>query len=115
MVMQAATLGRNGVQDFILLRCSAVILVAYAIYIVGFLILTPELTYQAWTGFFGCLATKVFSLITLIAFLVHAWIGLWQVLTDYVKPAGLRGTLQFVLNVVILAYVGTGIFVLWGV
>ncbi|MBD1389644.1 succinate dehydrogenase, hydrophobic membrane anchor protein [Neiella sp. HB171785] len=115
MVMQAATLGRNGVQDFILLRCSAVILAAYAIFVVGFFVLTPELSYQSVTSFFAHLGTKVFSLIALIAFLAHAWIGLWQVLTDYVKPAGLRGTLQFVLNVVILAYVGTGIFVLWGV
>ncbi|MBW8190344.1 succinate dehydrogenase, hydrophobic membrane anchor protein [Neiella marina] len=115
MVMQAATLGRNGVQDFILLRCSAIILALYAIFIVGFLALTPELTYQSWAGFFGHIGTKVFSFVALIAFLAHAWIGLWQVLTDYVKPAGMRGMLQFLLNVVILAYVGFGIFALWGV
>ncbi|MCM2679950.1 succinate dehydrogenase, hydrophobic membrane anchor protein [Echinimonas agarilytica] len=115
MVMQASSLGRNGVQDFILLRCSAILLLAYTIYIVGYLVCTPEMTYEVWSGFFACMTTKVFTLITLIAFLVHAWIGLWQVLTDYVKPAGLRGSLQFVLNVVILAIVASGIFVLWGV
>ena len=31
--------------------------------------------------------------------LVHAWIGLWQVLTDYVKCTKLRvGALQFLLT-----------------
>lgn len=115
MVMQTSTLGRNGVQDFILIRCSAVILAAYTLFIIGFFLITPELTYTVWAGFWACLFTKVFSLIALLALLAHAWIGLWQVLTDYVKPALMRGLLQFVLNVVILAMVGSGVFILWGV
>ena len=115
MVMQVTSLGRNGVQDFILLRSSAVILTCYTLFILGFIIFTPELTFHTWSAFWACLFTKVFTLIALLSLLVHAWIGLWQVLTDYVKPALLRGVLQFLLNVVILAMVGSGIFILWGV
>jgi succinate dehydrogenase / fumarate reductase, membrane anchor subunit len=40
---------------------------------------------------------------------------LWQVLTDYVKPAGLRASIQFILNLIAFAYVAVGLFVLWGV
>lgn len=115
MVMQATSLGRNGVQDFLLLRASAVLLAAYAIFILGFFLTSPELSYAVWAEFWSCLLTKVFTLVALMALLAHAWIGLWQVLTDYVKCALLRGILQFVLNVVILAMVGSGVFVLWGV
>ncbi len=42
-------------------------------------------------------------------------IGLWQVLTDYIKPVGLRGALQFALVVVLFVYLMTGFVVLWGV
>ncbi len=115
MVTNAASLGRSGVQDFILIRASALILTAYSLFMVGFFICTPELTYAKWSELFSCLSVKVFTLITLLALLVHAWIGLWQVLTDYVKPTGVRISLQFLLNIAALAYVATGIFVLWGV
>lgn len=115
MVNQSAVLGRNGVQDFILLRSSAVILALYSVFLFGFFLFSPELTYASWTAFFSHLGTKVFTLLALIALLIHAWIGMWQVLTDYVKPPLLRGGLQFIINVMLICYVATGLFVLWGI
>jgi succinate dehydrogenase / fumarate reductase membrane anchor subunit len=47
--------------------------------------------------------------------MVHTRIGLWQVLTDYVKCAKLRAVLGFVLNLMAVAYVAIGLIVLWGV
>ena len=76
---------------------------------------TPDLTFEAWQGLFGNLAMKVFTLIALVCIMVHARIGLWQVLTDYVKNAKLRAVLGFVLNLMAVAYVAIGLIVLWGV
>ncbi|MEP0494292.1 MAG: succinate dehydrogenase, hydrophobic membrane anchor protein, partial [Paraglaciecola sp.] len=42
-------------------------------------------------------------------------IGMWQVLTDYVKAPGLRAFIQFILNLIAFVYVAVGLFVLWGV
>jgi succinate dehydrogenase / fumarate reductase membrane anchor subunit len=47
--------------------------------------------------------------------MVHTRIGLWQVLTDYVKNAKLRAILGFFLNLMAFAYVAVGFFVLWSV
>lgn len=115
MVTNAGTFGRSGVHDFVLIRASAIVMTLYVVFLLGFLIVTPDLSYRAWTGFFGHLGVKVFTLITLISVLVHAWIGIWQVLTDYIKPAGLRAALQFVFNIALLAYVISGFVILWGV
>ena len=115
MVNNAATVGRSGVHDFILLRASAVILAAYTFYILGFFLITPEVTYDVWQGFFSGLCTKVFTLLALFGLLVHAWIGAWQVLSDYVKPALLRGVLQFLFAVLLLAYLVMGFLTVWGV
>mgnify|MGYP000029125584 CR=1 FL=1 len=115
MVNNAATVGRSGVHDFILLRASAVILAVYTFYILGFFITTPEVTFEIWQGFFANLCTKVLTVLALFSLLIHAWIGVWQVLSDYVKPAFLRGVLQFFFAVTLLAYLVAGLLTVWGV
>lgn len=114
MVTNAASLGRSGVHDFILIRASAVILALYTFFLVGYMALTP-VSYEAWHGLFSCLPMKVFTLLALVAVLVHAWIGSWQVLTDYVKSTSLRGALQFVFVVTAFCYLAAGILIVWGV
>lgn len=42
-------------------------------------------------------------------------IGMWQVLTDYVKPLALRLMLQLVIVVALVVYVIYGFVVVWGV
>lgn len=115
MVKNAATLGRSGVHDFILLRASALVLASYLIFIVGFLVCTPSVDFAVWKGLFSGVAMKVYTLMALLAVLVHGWIGLWQVLTDYVKSAGLRAAGQYAVILVLLAYLFAGVVILWGV
>lgn len=115
MVNNAATVGRSGVHDFILLRASALILAAYALFMAYFFISTPEVTYEIWQGLFSGLCFKVFTILTIFAVLIHAWIGIWQVLSDYVKCAKLRGLLQFLFAVTLLSYFVGGMLTVWGV
>ena len=115
MVLNQATLKRDGVQDYVSLRTTALIISAYAIFIIGYFLAMPEVTYDAWTGLFSNLAMKGATLITLVCIMVHTRIGLWQGLTDYVKGAKLRAFLGFVLNLMAIAYVAVGLIVLWGV
>ena len=109
MVSNASALGRNGVHDFILVRATAIVLTLYIFATSG------ELTYEVWIGFFASAFTKVFTLLALFSILIHAWIGMWQVLTDYVKPLALRLMLQLVIVVALVVYVIYGFVVVWGV
>lgn len=115
MVRNAATVGRSGPHDFILVRVTALVMLAYAIFMVTFLATTADLSYAIWRDLFSAIWVKVFTLLALISLTAHAWIGLWQVLTDYVKPAGTRLFLQFFLNITAIAYLLIGAVVLWGV
>lgn len=115
MVSNASALGRNGVHDFILIRATAIVLTLYIIYMVAFFVTSGELSWEAWTGFFSAAFTKVFTLLALFSILIHAWIGLWQVLTDYVKPLAVRLILQLAVVVVLLVYFIYGFVVVWGV
>ncbi|MEC5342118.1 succinate dehydrogenase membrane anchor subunit [Brenneria populi] len=114
MVSNASALGRNGVQDWLLLRASAIVIVLYVIYLIGFVVSADSITYEVWRAFFSMALTKVFTLLTLFSILVHAWIGMWQVLTDYIKPLALRLTLQLAIVVALLVYVIYGTVVVWG-
>ncbi|WP_034913421.1 succinate dehydrogenase membrane anchor subunit [Erwinia sp. 9145] len=114
MVSNASSLGRNGVHDWLLLRAAAIIIALYVIYILGFFVVSDTLTFETWHAFFASTTTKVFTLLTLFSILVHGWIGMWQVLTDYIKSLALRLTLQLVVIVALLVYAIYGTVVVWG-
>ncbi|GAB6260060.1 MULTISPECIES: succinate dehydrogenase, hydrophobic membrane anchor protein [Photobacterium] len=114
MVSNVSTVGRNGVHDFILVRATAIILTLYTIYMVCFFAFGPELNYETWTAFFSQLSTKVFTMLALVSVLIHGWIGMWQVLTDYIKPALLRAGLLLAIVAVLFGYLFSGFFILWG-
>lgn len=115
MVNNIATVGRSGIHDFILIRASAIILTLYTFLLLGFFLTTPEVTFDVWKDFMGCLPVKIFTVLAIFAILIHAWIGVWQVLSDYVKPALLRGGLQFFFAVLLLVYAVGGFLTVWGV
>ncbi|CAQ85065.1 MULTISPECIES: succinate dehydrogenase membrane anchor subunit [Photorhabdus] len=115
MVSNASALGRTGIHDWLLLRASAIIIVLYVIYILGFVAITSDITYEVWRGFFSSSITKVFTVLALFSILAHAWIGMWQVLTDYVKPLALRLVLQLAIVVALMAYLIYGTIVVWGI
>ena len=114
MVSNASALGRNGIHDWLLLRASAILITLYIVYILGFILMTDTLTYDIWRGFFASSFTKVFTLLTLLSIHVHGCIGMWQVLTDYVKSLSVRLIGQLVIVVVLLAYALYGTVVVWG-
>lgn len=114
MVSNASALGRNGIHDWLLLRAAAMVMTLYVIYILGFLVMSGTLTFDIWRDFFASSFTKVFTLLTLFSILVHGWIGMWQVLTDYIKPLALRLMLQLVVVVALLVYAIYGTVVVWG-
>lgn len=113
MVKNVSSFGRNGVHDYLLIRASAIIMVLYTLYLVSFCAFT-DISYVGWSEFFGSTFTKVFTMLALVSVLIHGWIGLWQVLTDYIKCSKLRAGLQLVVIAVLLGYFFSGLFVLWG-
>ncbi|UTF60336.1 succinate dehydrogenase, hydrophobic membrane anchor protein [Gilvimarinus sp. DA14] len=121
MVTAITNLGRSGLYDWLIQRLSAVAMTAYVVFLVVYLVINPDLDFAQWRSLFDQLWMRVFSLITLLSIVAHAWIGLWAVLTDYITPMTLGGKAtvvrvfaQVVLGVVALTYTVWGIEILWG-
>ena len=51
----------------------------------------------------------------MVALLWHAWVGVRNILMDYVKPVEPAAHAQVVVIVLLIGYVGWTIQVLWGV
>ena len=115
MVTSITSFGRSGLYDWMIQRVTAVILLAYTIFMIGYLLLNPGLDYAQWSSLFECTSMRIFTLLALLSMAAHAWIGLWSVTTDYIKPTGIRFVVQSVCGLLTFIYVVWGIQILWGV
>ena len=115
MVKQPTISRRNGVRDYLLVRLSALVLASWVLFLFGYLLCHPQLDYLSWKGLFAQLPMKVFTLLALVSILVHAWNGLWQMITDYLKCTSLRAVALAVVSLLVLGYFGAGLLIVWGV
>ena len=120
MVTAVTNFGRSGLSDWLVQRLSAVVLLAYTVFICWFLLTTPDLGYQQWKALFEQTAMRVFSVAALLSVVVHAWIGLWSITTDYMtermmgpRGNGLRWTAQLGGGLLLFTYLVWGLQVLW--
>lgn len=114
MVTQITSFGRSGLYDWMMQRISALVLAVYSIFIIGYLLLNPDLTHEQWSGLFEMTSMRIFSLLALLSVGIHSWIGLWSVSTDYIKATGVRFFFQSLCGLVMFIYVVWGVQVLWG-
>lgn len=114
MVTNITNFGRSGLSDWLIQRVSALILMLYTIFVVGYLLFTPDLDYLTWSGLFDQTWMRIFSLLAFLSLAAHAWIGLWTVVTDYIKPTGIRFAVQVAIILAIFVFLVWGVQVLWG-
>lgn len=119
MVTAVTSMGRSGLYDWLIQRVSAVILLAYFLFIGTVVVCGVD--YAAWKDLFTQTWMRIFSLAALLSLGAHAWVGLWSVFTDYftermMGTAGnvIRLVAQIVCGIIMFIYVVWGIQILWG-
>ena len=122
MITNVTSFSRSGLSDWLLQRVTAVVMAAYTVFITAYLLFNSGLEYSQWLGLDSHIAMKIFNVLTVLSIAVHAWIGLWAVLTDYVterllgpKATVLRIFLQLGMITVTLVYVIWALDIVWGI
>lgn len=115
MVTNVTSYSGNGLKDWLLQRVSAYVLGLYVLFLLGVYFYYPTITFSVWQGLFSQLWVKVFTLLAFISVVLHAWIGIWTVLTDYVKVTGLRLIIEAVFMLALVSYLIWAIVILWSV
>lgn len=104
---------RRGYKDWIAQRATALLIGGYSVFLLFYLVLTPDLAYEQWVLLFSHVWMRVLTVLVLLAVCWHAWIGLWTILTDYVKCGVARMILQVGIIVLLAGYVIWCLDVLW--
>lgn len=119
--MKSATgLTGSGSRDWFVQRISAVVLAVYTVVITGWILFHGGFNYEQWSGFMMTLPMKILSLLAVLSLAAHAWIGMWQVFTDYVttrqmgpSASGLRLVLTTAVIIAVFVFVIWGIQIFW--
>jgi len=120
VVTNVTSLTRSGLSDFVVQRVSAVVLVLYTLCLLGWFATTAELSHAVLVEFFGRISMQIFSTLAVLSTAAHAWIGMWTVGTDYIRPhyfgahaTSWRLLYQGGVLIVLFLYVAWGLQVFW--
>ncbi len=101
-----------GLRDWLAQRITAAIMALYTV-IMAMVFLNNSFTYGSWKALFAQGWMRVATLLFAVSLAWHAWVGVRDILMDYVKPDGLRLALQVGTLLVLAVYVGWAIQILW--
>lgn len=99
----------SGFRAWLVQRVSGLYLAVYFIYLFFHFTLSPPATYTAWRTWLADPVVSVGMALFFLALLLHAWVGVRDVVIDYVHALPLRLT---VLSLVALLLVGCGFWLL---
>jgi succinate dehydrogenase / fumarate reductase membrane anchor subunit len=102
-----------GLRDWLSQRVTAIVMFLYTALWLGIVLWHGGLDHSTWRGLFANDAFRIATFLFMVSLLVHAWVGVRNILMDYAKPAGLRLALQVIVIGVLVAYAGWTIQVLW--
>jgi succinate dehydrogenase / fumarate reductase membrane anchor subunit len=114
MVDNVLSLSSRGLRDWLIQRVTAIIIGIYALVVVGFLLLHPQVLFDEWQMLFSFNAFKIFSFLVLFSIVLHAWIGMWTVFTDYIKCSYFRLCLLVLVAILFFCCLAWGVVILWG-
>ena len=102
-----------GMRDWLAQRITAVIMVVYTLVLAYVLLRGQPMTHSAWRDLFTHGAMRVATLLFALSLAWHAWVGARDILMDYIKPDALRLALQILTLLLIAAYIGWTVEILW--
>ena len=103
-----------GLRDWLMQRITAVVIALYLLLLLGLLLFKPGMNLGAWQALFSHTWFKLVTFTALISVLLHAWVGMRDIIMDYVRPTGVRLTLEVLVAVSLVLYTGWSIQILWG-
>ncbi len=115
MVKSVLSVAHSGLRDWIIQRTSAIAMALYSIFLIGYVITTPGISFAEWHGLFTQVWMKVATIVIVLCMLYHAWIGMWTIYTDYVKPWVIRCVLNALTIFLLLACFVWAVLILWSV
>ena len=109
-----ATGAHYGLNDWLMQRITAVVIALYLVAMLGILLFNPGMDLAAWQGLFSHTSVRLLTFAALISVFLHAWVGMRDIIMDYIRPTAIRLTLEVLVIGSLVLYTGWAIQILWG-
>jgi len=102
-----------GLRDWLSQRVTASLMALFTLAVIVQVLLPGEMGYDKWAGIFAHQWMRVLTFVVIASMGVHVWVGIRDVLMDYVKPVGARLGLQVATIVWLVGCAGWAVQVIW--
>ena len=105
-----------GLRDWLAQRVTAALMALFTAVVLAQVIFSKgPMGYYQWAGIFSSQWMKTLTFTIILALLYHVWVGMRDIWMDYIKPVGIRLSLQVFSIVWLVGCAGWAIQVLWRV
>jgi len=114
MVRREATGAHYGLRDWLMQRITALAIGIYVVVLLGVLLTTPGMDVSRWQMIMANQPFRLATFVALISVFLHAWVGMRDIIMDYIRSTAVRLALEVVVITALLVYTGWAIQILWG-
>jgi len=115
MVKTVLSVNHQGLRDWVIQRVSAIFMAVFSLGLMAYFVAHPALSFTDWHDLFAQQWMKIATILFILALMLHAWIGIWTIFTDYVKPFVIRSLLNVMVMLMLMACFFWGVLILWSV
>lgn len=112
-VDRVVTGAHYGLKDWLVQRVSAALMIIYIVLLTGIIFTAAPQNYSEWKSIFSNQWMRIATFLFLASLFWHAWIGVRNVLMDYVHSITIRLTLQILVILSLLFYLVWSADILW--
>lgn len=114
MVRREVVGAHYGLRDWLAQRITAVVMALYTVLFLLALVSVPAVDFLHWSALWKAPVLRYATVLFLLSLYYHAWIGVRDIIMDYVKDPGLRLMLYVFVIGALVCYVVWSVQILWG-
>lgn len=115
MLIELLTKKYPGMRQWLTQRLTAVVMAVYIVFLIVYMAALQPNHYAAWRAALNPLWFRFTTFLFFICLCMHAWLGVRDVLKDYVFNQALRGYMQTVVDILLVLYTVWMCVILWGI
>lgn len=112
--LRASVGAHYGAMGWLAQRMTAVLMAIYTMLLLAIVMWHGGLDYASWNALLKLGPFRLLTFLFMVALLYHAWIGMRDIYMDYLKSVGVRIAAEVITVVLLVAYLGWTIAILWG-
>ena len=113
MVNRIVVGAHYGLKDWLVQRITAVIMAAYSLFLGLTILRRLPLNQEDWKALFSPQWFRVVTLVFLLSLFWHAWVGMRDIVMDYVKPTAIKLALETLIVLALVVYAFWAVTILW--